>query len=603
MPRASRGVSPGHQQASLLMLALETLRKVLNPGARDLPVLTGLTPTLYLEPQENVHQKALQILRDSKRVYVYGNDVVMEMTKPNSNQKVLENLRTSNEVHRSAASLLANLIVCEKDGKQIPIPDFFVQQLFRNESVLKALPYINTYTTRPVFDVNYRLCGPGWHPESGILVHGSDIEPYMEECQIGAEQPLDRMPPFLRKLLQGFCLKEAADVANAIAMLLTGLLNNLFVQMQKATCIVDGNQPGLGKTLMVRLFGMILDGRDPMPIPFNPNDEELAKVICAKLRGQRESLLLIDNCKLGKGAELSSPTLESNSTAARISLRILGASKFYEQDNDILWFLTMNNTKACRDMVSRSCFIRHEYEGKPETRPFVLKDPMAFAREHRLQILGELAGMVFRWNQQGRPLGHQQHRQHQWAEIIGGILNTSGFPEFLANASDAAANCSTDIEQLATLAEAVIKKSLSGCTPEQCLAKKVTPEETTQDWFTFCEQAQLFADQPNAAKGSHSKSIRIGKFLSPLVGREVEFDVFDLVGRATLRSRKVRANTKLYHFEIHWDEIQVNNVACPSVPAVPAASASARQEQPAVPSALPPQSEGPQLEGGNTERW
>jgi hypothetical protein len=64
--------------------------------------------------------------------------------------------------------------------------------------------------------------------------------------------------------------------------------------------------------------------------------------------------------------------------------------------------------------------------------------------------------MVVRWNQQGRPPGQRSHRCHQWAAVIGGILETAGLPEFLANLDEAAASFNSVLDELAALAEAVI---------------------------------------------------------------------------------------------------------------------------------------------------
>ena len=96
--------------------------------------------------------------------------------------------------------------------------------------------------------------------------------------------------------------------------------------------------------------------------------------------------------------------------APELSLRILGQSSNYSRPNDLLWCITMNDTQASPDMVRRGLPIRFHYDGKPEDRAFGGRQPIAYAQEHRLEILGELAGMVYRWNQLGRPNGTHPHR-------------------------------------------------------------------------------------------------------------------------------------------------------------------------------------------------
>lgn len=126
--------------------------------------------------------------------------------------------------------------------------------------------------------------------------------------------------------------------------------------------------------------------------------------------------------------------------------------------NEFLWMLTMNSTKASRDLVSRGLPIRLYYEGPADQRRFGDGDPVEYARQHRAELLGELAGMVLRWNQIGRPSPPQsvQHRCREWAWILGGILHANGFPEFLQNQNEATQDFDQDVDQLAAVAEIVL---------------------------------------------------------------------------------------------------------------------------------------------------
>ena len=144
-----------------------------------------------------------------------------------------------------------------------------------------------------------------------------------------------------------------------------------------------------------------------------------------------------------------------------VSLRILGRSQNYTRPNDLLWILTMNNTKASADIVSRGLPIRFHIDGDPAKRNFSGHDAIVYAHEHRAEILGELAGMVLLWNQRGRPLGTASHRCSHWATIMGGILHTNNFPEFLDNLNEAATEFSVELDELTALAEAAIRSTSS----------------------------------------------------------------------------------------------------------------------------------------------
>lgn len=95
---------------------------------------------------------------------------------------------------------------------------------------------------------------------------------------------LERLPPRLRTLLAGFCFREPADCANALAAFLTGVLGNHFVREPKACQYVDANQPGVRKTLLALAIGAVLDGQEPDLIHYATEDEELAKRILSQLQ-------------------------------------------------------------------------------------------------------------------------------------------------------------------------------------------------------------------------------------------------------------------------------------------------------------------------------
>jgi hypothetical protein len=406
MPKADH-TSRGRDLAQRLRAGCALAGRAPTPGARDLPVLTGLTPTsLFLEPLENVRDQATRILLDSERVYLYGDDVVLEAIV-GSDRRLVPLARYA-AIDRGAAAHIANLFVCEmcapgKEPVQFIPPRLFVELLLSSSPTRLALPQILVYATRPVFDAEFNLLGPGWHPEPGVLIHGPDVEPILPPVVTPDRPVRERLPQHLGVLLGDFCFAAPADLVNAIAAMLTGLLMVLFVSVGKAVVLLDGNQPGVGKTLLARVIGIVLDGIDPQLIHYTPDDEELAKRICATLRGSAQSVLLIDNAKVKAGGEVSSPVLEANSMASKISLRILGVSSNYVRPNDLLWFLTMNQTKTSPDLVLRGLPIRFRHDGNPGDRDFQGRDPLACAREHRTEILCELMGLVLHWTKPAAP--------------------------------------------------------------------------------------------------------------------------------------------------------------------------------------------------------
>jgi hypothetical protein len=457
----AKGKTPtvGEEQEALLKGAIQQLANVPLAGARGLPELIGLhapPKPVYRLPQDNVILTAINYLTAAGRVYAHGDDIVYESDALDGAGQSLIHLRLGRDPVARIASWLANVFTCADGPFLFPPPNWFANILLTTDLLLGRLPRIRMYARRPVFDENFHLCSPGWHPSSGVLVHGPAVEPVLVEGA-GPDTPaLDRLPPHLRTLLAGFCFRSDADLVNAVAMFLTGVLANHFINDPKGVFLIDGNQPGLGKSLLVRCVGSVLDGTDPRFVTFIPDDVELEKKICAQLRGSWQSMVFIDNAKSVGGAVISSQVIEANSVAAEVSLRILGKSEMYTRPNDLLWAITMNDTRLSPDLTSRGVPVRLAYEGLPEDRTFTGPPPLKYAEAHRLEILGELAGMVVRWNQAGRPKGGQSHRSHEWAAIVGGVLQVAGCPEFLTNTGEAAAAFNVQLDELAALAEAVV---------------------------------------------------------------------------------------------------------------------------------------------------
>ena len=151
---------------------------------------------------------------------------------------------------------------------------------------------------------------------------------------------------------------------------------NHFVPTGKPLDLLDGNQPGVGKTLLARVISMVLDGEDPRLVSYTCDDEELGKKLCATLQSSQQSTVVIDNARVRAGHSVGSPTLESLSSAPEVSLRILGKSQNFVCPNDKIWMITMNDTKANTDLVARGLPIRFYYEGDPRKRQFHNGDPV-----------------------------------------------------------------------------------------------------------------------------------------------------------------------------------------------------------------------------------
>ena len=205
---------------------------------------------------------------------------------------------------------LANLMVCDATEKgEFAVPRWFAELLLRSEPLRDRLPVVRTYARRPVFDKDLVFRNPGWHPGAGVLVHGPAVEPRPWQFPTPGMAAIDRLPPRLKGLLKGFCFKCDADLANFVGFLLTALLAGRYVETGKPIALVNGNQPGVGKTLLARVVGVLADGADPPLLPFTPVEEELRKTIGAYLRAGNGSVIGLDNAKVAAGGKVDSSAL------------------------------------------------------------------------------------------------------------------------------------------------------------------------------------------------------------------------------------------------------------------------------------------------------
>src|SRR5262249_50094889 len=108
--------------------------------------------------------------------------------------------------------------------------------------------------------------------------------------------------------------------------------------------------------------------------------------------------------------------------------------------------------------------------GNPVERQFT-GNLLEYATRKRMEVLGELAGMVLRWRASGRPAAADvwpagrrvpRHRWARWAELIGGILGSNGLFNFLGNVEEARVAMDEGLQALATLAEYVLVKNVPG---------------------------------------------------------------------------------------------------------------------------------------------
>lgn len=315
----------------------------------------------------------------------------------------------------------------DEGGEYKPLPASYGNTWLNHPGERARLPVIRLFTHNPVFTDDWRLVAPGYDKPAGIYYAGAAVAARSDTKHVDA-------------LLHDFCFLSPSDRTNYLGVLLTALLMPHFIG-SKPAILLNGNQPGLGKSILAQIIAILRDGRPAETASYNPNDEEFEKRLGAIVHSGTTTII-IDNAKArGRRGSIDSPCLERSITDPVLSFRLLGHSASIRAENSHLFCITANTPDVSRDLVTRSIVINLYHEGDPARRRFTIADPEEYAREHRTELLGELIGMVERWKALGSPRveAHSRFNKRGWANIVGGILEACGEPDFLANAEEAAA--------------------------------------------------------------------------------------------------------------------------------------------------------------------
>ncbi len=537
------------QLASGLLQACSRFKNAPRAGARKIPVISGISRGgTSLGSLENSQIEVLQTLRESGVIYFFDGKVVVD--RRGRDGRRLTVLAEEQSVSQRAVGLLANRCLATDGTNQYPIPQAFLGPLFSHDNLSSHLPNIRRYARRPVLTSNYEVLQPGWHEDAQILVHGASIDVPSFERRSG-ERALDRLPAQWRELLQDFPFESDADLVNYLSLVLTAILIDRFEDGQKPLAIFNGNQPGVGKTTLAQIIGVLADGQTPNLMNYTSDENEFTKRLSATIRDPERTVVIIDNIRV-EDRNIGSPTLESQAVSPRISVRELGQSRNIERNNDLLFLLTANGARLNPDLATRSIAINLSFEGPADRRTFRGINPVDFARRHRAELLGEMMGMIIAWAAAGEEMATMAHRFSSWAHLMGGILNFAGFSEFLTNTLSSPLDEQVDqVRQLVTELMRAPRDLVEGRFWVRADAPGFQAEGhgvQATEWVTWLSRFQIL--QPSANSSTRANVTLAGQFLSRQVNEVVEFDLDGQELSAVLRSATQRSRTRVYWFEV-----------------------------------------------------
>lgn len=370
----------------------------------------------------------INVLKPTNRFFHYGSDLVYVL--PGGGLVTLTDRNLS-----GVLSSLLEIAYCEEKKDEDTKEIYYVllnygvirhdlgKSFVQSPRVLNSFPELKHYARSPFFDLDWNfVTQPGYHPKSCTYYDGPVVHP-VQSVQL------------LTKILADFFWKSPADVVNYLGALITGL-TILHWPGTHPMIVYNGNRPGVGKSLLSTILGIIIDGKIPVSISYNANDEEFEKQLATRVR-HGDSCVVIDNAKKTAFVkQVESQTLERSVTDPILNFRRLGANEAISRPNTILFSVTMNFALLSRDLRRRSLPINLEQPSNVRHIVFPIGNLREFVYEHRLEILAELAGMIFKRLETGR-LEIEKPARHSisqtWAESMDGILRCSGFHGFLDN--------------------------------------------------------------------------------------------------------------------------------------------------------------------------
>lgn len=147
-------------------------------------------------------------------------------------------------------------------------------------------------------------------------------------------------------------------------------------------------------------------------------------------------VLVIENARLdGPGRYIRSAILERFLTDPEPLLGSVGTGAPVRRRNDLTIAVSTNHGQLSEDLMNRALPIHLAPVGDVAGRRAAIGNPkLEYLPANRERIEAELRGMVERWRAAGRPLDRDvRHPFGPWAATVGGILQSNGFTDFLAN--------------------------------------------------------------------------------------------------------------------------------------------------------------------------
>jgi hypothetical protein len=294
------------------------------------------------------------------------------------------------------------------------------------------LPYLVRITEIPVFSCDGTLITtPGYHQDSRLLyvpAAGLSIANIPSTITV---HDLGQVQALFNNFFHDFPFVSAADRANAIGLFVLPYARDL-ITGHTPLHLIESPGPGSGKGLLADSLMRPAVGNHLGLMTEAGTEEEWKKRLTTEFRMAR-MVLRIDNLR----KPLDSAQLSAALTTAVWEDRILSTQDAIILPVRCVWIATGNNPVLSTEMARRCIRIRLDpKQDRPWLREgFRIANLKAWVDEHRADLIWAALVMVQHWlnEQRPKPTVKPLGSYEEWACIIGGILEASGFKDFLGN--------------------------------------------------------------------------------------------------------------------------------------------------------------------------
>jgi len=507
------------------------------------------------DADETLH-RMMVTLANSRRLYRQGNTVVFLTggLRPGSGCAPTP-IVVDGAITKTAPAIVRNVLMCRELKAnpseyelQFAVPPVVLQQVAAMDGFMEEIPEARYIFNHSVFDTDFNWLDVGYHDSQRILVCGDSFDPAELGPLVARGVPqtvgevLDRLPPLTRRWVEGFYWAGPVDLINYIGAALMTPLMPILVEDGHPGGVGWANKSSIGKTLSGQCLATLKDGEAAGVVSVEDGAREVENKIISNVNDGR-TVIFLDNQK----GKLDVPIVEANMTSKQLSIRAFNVQRNVRRPNDLLWLITTNDAVPSDDLLARCIHYRLHYEGNPDVREFAMSEGelLKYVQENRAGILAELAGMIVRWLDAGRPPAPSRYRFAKCGQIIGSVLTYNGLPGFLSNTREEVRRNSTTHQQLVAIAERLIDSRDSSFVLEvegdieaadDEFKRRPRPEHPREqkDWVHYLAGAGVITA---ACSTPEKQKTAASRYLNGVVKVPVEVDIGEHTVEAMIVSR------------------------------------------------------------------